>query len=61
MTLLLDATEAKKFDSRVVERNIQRGSAKVEDYEKFVKELPDDSANVEIVSIEALIADNSVS
>lgn len=59
MTLLLDATEAKKFDSRIVERNILRGSAKQEDYDKFVKDLPDESENAETISIEALIADNS--
>lgn len=59
MTLLQDATEAKKFDSRIVERNILRGSAKQEDYDKFVKELPDESDNAETISIEALIADNS--
>jgi hypothetical protein len=59
MTLLIDATEEKKFDSRVVERNVQRGFAKADDYEKFVKELPDDSENAEIVSIDALIAENS--
>jgi hypothetical protein len=59
MTLLFDATEEKKFDSRVVERNVQRGFAKADDYEKFVKELPDDSENAEIVSIDALIAENS--
>jgi hypothetical protein len=59
MTLLLDATEAKKFDSRVVERNIQRGFTKVDDYEKFVKDLPDESENAETISIEALLADHS--
>ncbi|MBC7386453.1 MAG: hypothetical protein H7301_09890 [Cryobacterium sp.] len=59
MTLLFDATEAKKFDSRIVERNIQRGSAKQDDYDKFVKDLADDADNAETVSIEALLADNS--
>ncbi len=59
MTLLFDATEAKKFDSRVVERNILRGSVKADDYDKFVKDLPDESENAETVSIEALLADNS--
>jgi len=59
MTLLSDATEAKKYDSRVIERNVQRGITKAEDYEKFQKELPDDSANAEYVDVNALIADNS--
>lgn len=57
MTLLYDASLAKKYDSRVVERNIQRGFTKSEDYDKFVKELPDDSANAEFVSQESLEAD----
>lgn len=59
MTLLSDATEAKKFDIRVVDRNVARGAMKTEEYEKFSKELPDDSDNAEYVSIDALIADNS--
>lgn len=59
MTLLSDATEAKKFDTRVIERNVQRGITKAEDFEKSQKDLPDDSDNAEFVSLDALIADNS--
>ncbi len=59
MTLLFDATEAKKYDSRVIERNVQRGTTKAEDFEKVLKDLPDDFENAEIVDIDALIADNS--
>jgi hypothetical protein len=59
MTLLSDATEAKKYDVRVIERNVQRGITKAEDHEKFQKELADDSDNAEFVSLDALIADNS--
>ena len=59
MTLLSDATEAKKYDVRVIERNVQRGITKAEDYDKFQKELADDGDNAEFVSLDALIADNS--
>ncbi len=59
MTLLSDATEAKKYDVRVIERNVQRGLTKAEDHEKFQKELVDDADNAEFVSLDALIADNS--
>jgi hypothetical protein len=59
MTLLSDATEAKKYDVRVIERNVQRGITKAEDHDKFQKELTDDADNAEFVSLDALIADNS--
>lgn len=59
MTLLSDATEAKKYDTRVIERNVQRGITKADDHEKHQKELPDDAANAEFVNMDALIADNS--
>jgi hypothetical protein len=59
MTLLSDATEAKIYDVRVIERNVQRGITKAEDHDKFQKELPDDAENAEFVSLDALIADNS--
>jgi hypothetical protein len=59
MTLLIDATEAKKFDTRVIERNVQRGATKPEDVEKSLKDLPDDAENAEYVSIDSLVSDNS--
>lgn len=60
MTLLKDATEAKKFDTRVMERNVQRGFTKIDDLEKFVKDLRDDSENAEYISIEELAEDPNV-
>lgn len=60
MTLLKDATEAKKFDTRVMERNIQRGQTKAEDLEKFIKDLPDDSANADYISLDTLAEDPNV-
>ncbi len=57
MTLLHDAVEAKKFDVRVVERQLDRGVVQQKDREKFLKELPDDAANAEYVSIEAIASE----
>lgn len=54
MTLLHEAVDAKKFDVRVVERNVTRGSVRLDDYQKSVNSLPDDSENAEYTSIETL-------
>ncbi len=59
MTLLSDATEQKKFDTRVIERNVQRGITKAEDHEKFQKELADDADNAEYVNVDTLVADTN--
>lgn len=45
MTLLSTATEAKKFDTRIMEKNLSKGLVRSEEIEKFVKQLPDDSSN----------------
>jgi hypothetical protein len=54
MTLLHKAVESKKFDSRIVEKNITRGILTSEEYDKFLKSLPDDSDNADWVNIEEL-------
>jgi hypothetical protein len=59
MTLLSDATEQKKYDTRVIERNVQRGITKAEDHEKFQKELADDADNAEYVNVDTLVADTN--
>lgn len=59
MSLLHEAVEQKKYDSRVSQRNLERGILKTEDLEGFVKNLPDDAENAEYVSIESLANDNS--
>ena len=61
MALLHEAVDKKKMDTRVVERNVARGVIRPEDVQKAVKDLPDDSANAEYVSIEDLAADGSES
>jgi len=55
MTLLLDASARKKFDSRLIERAIQRGTLKQEELDKNTKELEDDSANADFVSLDTLL------
>jgi hypothetical protein len=55
MTLLHDAVENKKFDTRMVERNVTRGALTQKQVEDFVKSLPDDTENSEYVSIDSLI------
>ncbi len=54
MTLLHEALESKKFDTRVVERHLSRGMLSHEDFEKSVKKLPDDNANAEWIRIDSL-------
>jgi len=54
MTLLNESVDSKKFDVRIVERNVDRGVIRPEDVKKAVEALQDDSANAEWVSIEAL-------
>jgi hypothetical protein len=57
MTLLHEAVDQKKFDVRVAERNIQRGLLRPEDLERSLKDLPDDAANADYISIESLAED----
>jgi len=54
MTLLQDAVHDKKFDSRVLERNVARGQASHQEVEKMMKDLPDDSDNADTIDVEAL-------
>jgi hypothetical protein len=56
MTLLNDAMNEKKLDTRVIERNVSRGVIRAEDVQKSMKDLPDDGANAEFVSIDELAA-----
>ncbi len=45
MSLLIDGVKDKKFDVRVVERGVQRGTLSAEEVKKFVESLPDDAEN----------------
>lgn len=55
MTLLNTATESKKFDTRVVERNLQRGRITPEEIAKSIAALPDDAENADYIEIESLV------
>lgn len=55
MTLLHDAVEAKKLDTRVVERNLTRGVITPDEIEKALKKLPDDGEGADWVSIDSLM------
>ena len=59
MTLLHEAVEQKKYDVRLVERNIARGVITAQDAQQAGQELPDDAENAEYVSIDALMADQT--
>lgn len=59
MTLLVDASRAKRFDVRVLETNLQRGIIKSDDLEKELQGLPDDSENAGWTDIDVLAADNT--
>ncbi len=52
MSLLKDATEFKKYDSRSIEKLITRGLVSEVDYKKYIETLPDDSDNAQFISLE---------
>ena len=54
MALLHESIVDKKFDTRMIERNTQRGQLSPAELEKFLKDLPDESGNIEFVSQEDL-------
>ncbi len=59
MTLLHEAVEQKKFDTRLVERNVARGVISMDEVEKNAKTLSDDAENAEYISIDSLAGDDS--
>jgi len=56
MTLLHEAVEAKKFDTRMIERNVTRNVVAQDDVRKATDKLPDDADNADYISIEELAA-----
>lgn len=60
MTLLKDAMDAKKYDSRIQERSLQKGILKAEELKKQTDNLVDDAENAEYVSIETIANDPSL-
>jgi hypothetical protein len=59
MTLLHEAVEAKKFDVRLIERNVARNVLTAAEAEKAAKSLPDDAEAGEWVSIESIAGETS--
>lgn len=55
MSLLHEAVEEKKFDVRMIERNLIRGKIEADDVAKTAKKLPDDAENAEYIAIESLM------
>ncbi len=54
MSLLDQAILEKKFDTRILERNLNRGHIQTDEVEKSLKTLPDDAANAAWVNLETL-------
>jgi len=61
MSLLHEAVDQKKFDSRITQRNMERGILRPEEFDKFVKSLPDDAEKATSISLDTLMADESSS
>ena len=59
MTLLKDASEAKKSDIRLIDRNFKKGLISQDEIQRLAGQLPDDAANAEWVSVETLSDDES--
>ena len=54
MALLHESIADKKFDTRMLDRNVQRGQLTPTEVEKFLKALPDDGENLAQVTEEDL-------
>ncbi len=54
MTLLHEAVDEKKFDTRMIERNLTRGVITADEADKVSKKLADDSENAAWTSLESL-------
>ena len=61
MTLLHEAVEAKKLDTRMIERNLTRNVITADEAAKALKALPDDADGGEWVSVEDLANEASSS
>ena len=57
MALLDKATEEKKFDVRMWERNIRRGVFRLDDYEGSLKALSDDAEQADWIGFDAIVED----
>ncbi len=60
MSLLKEATEEKRFDIRIIERNLTRNIISDDELHDVESNLPDDSANAEWVNPEELDDEDAV-
>ena len=58
MSLLHDSIQEKKFDVRMLDKNLVRNVVADKDVKAYLEQLPDDSENAEYISIDEL--DDSV-
>ena len=56
MSLLHDSIENKKFDTRMVEKNLNRGATSDKDLKAHVEALPDDAENAIYINLDELEA-----
>ena len=59
MALLNEASDAKKLDTRLIERNINRGLLTQAELAQSISSLPDDGENAEWVDLASLSSDPS--
>jgi len=59
MTLLHESIEQKKFDTRMLDKNLARGAVADRDVRAYIEKLPDDSENAQVVDIEKLSDPNT--
>ena len=57
MSLLHEAVEQKKFDVRMVERNVNRGIVQDSEVQQHTSSLPDDAELAEYISLDSLVDD----
>ena len=56
MPLLSESVEDKKFDVRMVEKNLARARVQMSEVDAVVRALPDDAENAEWITLEAIEA-----
>ncbi len=57
LSLLHQSVEFKNFDTRLIERNVERGLITREQVKQFLNSLPDDTEQAHWVSVESLDGD----
>lgn len=59
MIALKKAMDEKKFDSRLIDLNVQNGKLTEKEYQEYLKTLPDSQDNAVKLQIEDLTPNNS--